>query len=452
MNQILKRDEYISEIYDPMMEQKKYEELVAINEGMLKNLFGKIKNLFKRDWGKIKGDRTIIDKYKELDDSLTGFSTMKLSKKDECNQIRQALVDFACDWYDMKMNHAKKAERDPKPAKTMEFKDETLKSNLETLQDKIKTIANGDEQMQKWADLLLNDMKVIINRAIINDINDEETKKEIEAQIKEDLKDPEKVNKIMEEWQNEQLTKIKEERSKLISDTQSTPIDENLLGDKAIQNLYGEFDQFEKSFEKIKKESNERKKANLLNKLQSPSLGFKSIFKPEDYSGKNFTIANTLIKSFFERIKGEADNYKEVPGISVQAMIISVISFIKNSVYGGENYGETLPLMAKCAILSDGTLSYNIPLNGKNGKNAGNYFTDELGLIVNHKKPYTPTITVDDGDGKKKNIKIPDDFNTNAKALLNKIVDEAKKLKEQAEKDYTEFAKKINFKEKKKES
>ena len=178
MYKIYKRDEFITEVYNPMVEQKKYQELETVNEGLLKDLFGAVKNMFKKDWSTIKGDPGIIKVYKEMDDSLTGFSLMKLSKKDTCNQIRQALVDFACDWYDMKMNHAKKAERDPKPAKTMEFKDETLKSNLETLQDKIKMIANGDEQMQKWADLLLNDMKVIINRAIINDINDEETKKE----------------------------------------------------------------------------------------------------------------------------------------------------------------------------------------------------------------------------------------------------------------------------------
>ena len=46
MSKILKRDEYINEIYNPMMEKKqedeKYQELVALNEGILKNLFGKI--------------------------------------------------------------------------------------------------------------------------------------------------------------------------------------------------------------------------------------------------------------------------------------------------------------------------------------------------------------------------------------------------------------------------
>ena len=122
MNKILKRDEFITEVYNPMIEQKEYEELEAVNEGLLKTLFGIAKNLFKKDWETIKGDSGIIQVYKELDDKLTGFSLMKLSKKTECNQIRQALVDFACDWYDLKMNKAKEDDTDPKPAKSMKFK------------------------------------------------------------------------------------------------------------------------------------------------------------------------------------------------------------------------------------------------------------------------------------------------------------------------------------------
>ena len=81
MNKILKRDEFIEEVYNPMIEQKEYEELVSINEGLLKTLFGAVKNLFVQDWKSIKGDPQIIKIYKELDDALTGFSMMKLSKK-----------------------------------------------------------------------------------------------------------------------------------------------------------------------------------------------------------------------------------------------------------------------------------------------------------------------------------------------------------------------------------
>lgn len=436
MDKILKRDDFINDIYNPMMEQKleekKYQELVAINEGLLKTLFGMAKNMFKKDWATIKGDSNIIKIYKEMDDALTGFSTMKLSKKSECNQIRQALVDFACDWYDYKMNHAKDTDEDPKPAKSMKFKDETLKSNLDAAQNKIKSIAKGDEQMIKWADILMQDMKTVINRSILADIQDEETKKELEKQIQEDLKDPEKVNKMMEEWQNDQLTEIQKEREKLISDVQASPIQAELLGDKAIQNLCGEF-------EKIRKAKNEAKLDLFKN---DSTFGFKSIFEEDDYSNKGFKTSYKLMDSFYTALNGSdvMAKFKETPGQSVQAMCISINAFIKNCVYGSQDYGKALPLMAKCAIISNGLVSYNLPLNDEAVKDmtsdkAGNYFTDIAKIITDGQLK----------DAKGKEIKLPDDFKKNADTLLNKIVDEAKKLKEQADKDYDEQLKKLKL-------
>ena len=50
MYKIYKRDEFINEVYNPMIEQKEYQELEAINEGLLKTLFGAAKSLFKKDW------------------------------------------------------------------------------------------------------------------------------------------------------------------------------------------------------------------------------------------------------------------------------------------------------------------------------------------------------------------------------------------------------------------
>ena len=137
---ILSRSEFIKEVYTPMIENKKYEELLVVNEGVLKNLFGNIINLFKKDWGSIKGNKQIIDIYKEKDSKLTGFSTMKLSKKDQCNQIRQKLVDFAEDWLEYTLNKAKDDDSGPKIAKDMKFKDETLKDNLENCKKDIKLL------------------------------------------------------------------------------------------------------------------------------------------------------------------------------------------------------------------------------------------------------------------------------------------------------------------------
>ena len=37
MNKILKRDDFIKDIYTPMLEEKEYNELVSINEGLIFN-------------------------------------------------------------------------------------------------------------------------------------------------------------------------------------------------------------------------------------------------------------------------------------------------------------------------------------------------------------------------------------------------------------------------------
>ena len=479
MNKILKRDEYVIEVYNPMIEQKEYDELVAINEGLLKNLFGKLSNMFKKDWGTIKGDKNIIAAYKEMDDKLTGFATMKKQKREDCNRIRQALVDFACDWYDLKMSNAKEANGEPKPAKSMKFKNETLKSNLEACEKKIKDIAGEDSLMLKWANLLLDDMKIVINKSILSDINDEEQKKELQKQMEEDLKNPEKVNKMLQEWERTQLEEVKKERNELISDTQSTPISEDILGDKAIQNLVGEYDKKYSAKNKQTTADYIVDRITTFNKEDS-TFGLKSIYKNEtdpknkdifpkssggsslkDLFKKNpmsneakakFETAFSLMDSFYSALKSNdvAKKFGETPGVSVQAMCIAINSFIKNCVFGGDDYGNELPLMAKCAILSNGLISYDLPLNdialdkGLDAKGAGNYFTDIVDIITNGELKYA------DGENKGKPIELNDDFKTNAKALFTKIKDEATKLKDASDKKYEEEQKKLNLDKKEK--
>ena len=421
MNKILKRDDFIKDIYTPMMEEKEYDDLVSINEGLLKTLFGMAKNLFKKDWDSIKGDKGIIEAYRELDNRLTGYSTMKLAKKDVCNKIRQELVDFACDWYDMKMNKAKEDDTDPIPAKSMKFKSDTLRENVESMEKRIRDIAGDDEQMVKWANALKDSMKTVINRAILDDIKDEEIRKETEEKINKQIEDLKKENKMMEEFQNEKLKEIQQERQKLISDTKSKPIKEDLLGDKAIQNLCNEFD----NIRKIKDTDARNGKMK-----QDSTFGFRKIFKDEDYSKPEFKTTYELIDSFYTALgaRDVMEKFNETPGQSVQAMCIAINSFIKNCVYGGTDYGNTLPLMAKCAVISDGTVSYNLPLNDKTGDEAGNYFTDIAKIITDGQMK----------NAKGKTIKLPDDFKKNSSTLLNKIVQEAKKLKEDADKKYND--------------
>ena len=430
MDKILKRDDFII-----LMEQKEYENLVSVNEGLLKNLFGVVKNLFKKDWATIKGDSQIISVYKELDDNLSGFTMMKMSKKGECNKIRQELVDFACDWYDLKMNKAKEDGTDPKPAKSMKFKNDTLRENIESMEKRIKDIAKDDEQMLKWANTLKEGMKTVINRSILEDMKDEEAKKELEAKIAEDMKKQEEINKVMEKWQNDQLKEIQTEREKLISNTKSTPIDANLSGDKVIQNFYDEFD-------KIKNDRKNAKasKKNTFDPLRKDTmLGFQSIFTDEDFKNKLFKTTYTILDVFYSSLNKNdvIKKFQEVPSQSVQAMCISINSFVKSSVYGDDSYkNTTLPLMAKCAVISDGIVSYNLPLNDKTGDDAGNYFTDIVGMISRQEFKK---------DTDNKDITYPDDFKTNADKIFKEIITEAKKLKEDSDKKYNKQLKSLKF-------
>ena len=430
MDKILKRDDFII-----LMEQKEYENLVSVNEGLLKNLFGVVKNLFKKDWATIKGDSQIIRVYKELDDNLSGFTMMKMSKKGECNKIRQELVDFACDWYDLKMNKAKEDGTDPKPAKSMKFKNDTLRENIESMEKRIKDIAKDDEQMLKWANTLKEGMKTVINRSILEDMKDAEAKKDLEAKIAEDMKKQEEINKVMEKWQNDRLKEIQTEREKLISNTKSTPIDANLSGDKAIQNFYDEFD-------KIKNDRKNAKasKKNTFDPLRKDTmLGFQSIFTDEDFKNKLFKTTYTILDVFYSSLNKNdvIKKFQEVPSQSVQAMCISINSFVKSSVYGDDSYkNTTLPLMAKCAVISDGIVSYNLPLNGKTGDDAGNYFTDIVGIISRQEFKK---------DTDNKDITYPDDFKTNADKIFKEIIAEAKKLKEDSDKKYNEKLKSLKF-------
>lgn len=446
MNKILKREEFITEIYNPMIEKKEYDELTAVNEGLLKNIFGAVKNMFKKDWESIKCDNPeIISIYKQLDDRLKGFSMMKLTKKEQCNQIRQELVNFAYDWYDMKMNHAKENNDDPKLAQSMNFKNGLLKENLENVEKKIKEIAGDDDAMLKWANILKDDMRTVINRSILAEMEENDRKKEMEEKVKkmeeEDRKRQQEIEtemKQMEQEQKKMLEDINKDRNELLSKAGADPktIKEDLLGDRAIQNLCS-------SFNKCLDDE-----GNVIDDEISKDtvFGFKTSFDEE--AKKNEGSVNNSFKlmgAFYNMLEKDMKKFNDTPGQSVYAMCIAVNSFIKNCIYNNNDYGNGLPLMAKCAVISDPIVSYNLPLNGKEGDDAGNYFTDTVGkLSTINKQQVNKFKLTDDFD--------INQFKKNAATLINKIRQEAEKLKNESQKKMDEHNKKLEKLQNKKES
>ena len=136
----------------------------------------------------------------------------------------------------------------------------------------------------------------------------------------------------------------------------------------------------------------------------------------------------------------DAKLFSETPAQSVQAMCIAINNFVKLCNSKNMNVKPIqLELMAKCAILSNGAISYNLPLNGKDGDDAGNYFTDTIANIL--------------GDEFKNSnnevIKASENFKTNAKNLFKDIKDKAVKIKEDAEKKYNDELKSLKSNEEK---
>ena len=90
MSKILRRAEFIK-CYD------KSEYRNSMNEGIL-DFF---KTVFKQEWKSIKSKSSVIkQKLEKIDQGLSGFSLMKLKNSSKCNDIRQAICDFANDLLD----------------------------------------------------------------------------------------------------------------------------------------------------------------------------------------------------------------------------------------------------------------------------------------------------------------------------------------------------------------
>lgn len=437
MNKVFNRDEFINEVYMPLVEQEKYDELSAVNEGLIKNLFGRVKNLFVNDWKKIKGDAGIIKAYKEMDDKMTGFITMKMFNRDDCNRIRQSLVDFACLWYEHKSNQAKKDNSEPSPVESLKFKDSTLKESLETCQKSIRDITKKDSQMATWANALLDGMKVVINQVVLNEIDDAELREKFEKVNAEQEKKNEDINKKMEEFQNKLLNDIQKERKRLISGAKCKAFDDSLLGDKAAQNLTGEFDKI----------SQLKKMDDKITAMKNDSMfGFKTIYSDSDYSSKWFKSAYLMTEAFYDWMKGngeddspkEVEKFKDVPGQSIQAMCIAVNGFIKGCFIPGNDYGDVINLMSRCAIISNGSIGYNLPVADK--KNDSDDDKNTFTLIVTSIQSKSNLVE----DIHKNKIPLPDDFEKNAETLMNKIVTEATKLKKAADKKNDDMLKQFN--------
>ena len=518
MRHLINREEYIKE-YLRISNIKNENELY---EGLLSTVFGGLKMLFKKDWENIKcKNPSVLDHLKEIDKSLSGYTMVKMEFSNECNNIRQNIADYYNDILEYKLLQLEKEENAEKflekekmdsesdeknedrvdsVGKILNIKDKTLLDSLKKYVENIKTNSSKSPKLREYADQMLNAAIVTVNDIILKELENkgvdkaklEEKRKELE----EEKKHLEEVRKKMDEEAKkageDALKKLSEERDKAMKKLGINPIGP-MDGSKSIETIV-------KQFGDMLKEFNDQK----VNESALPS-GYENIFKSDTYIGiqksledlkmefngeentddevyNKFIIKVILnkINTVFEIILNNKEKFKGVPSASVQAMMVSLTNAIIYGFVGGEKFNiekdnNRLSLMTKCAIDSDATIGFNLPLIDPKKPDNGNFFISIMNQFKNtdisskESEEVLKSMKKEDLDVLSKKIgdtssdsdeesdssseiakhlgpELMKNFRQNMSNLFKIIVDKAKKIKEKAEKDRKEEAEKISKK------
>ena len=492
MRHLINREEYIKEY---LRINSNIENENELYEGLLSTVFGGLKMLFKKDWENIKcKNPSILDHLKEIDKSLSGYTMTKMEFSNECNNIRQNIADYYNDILDYKLLQLEKEENAEKflekekmdsesgeknedrvdsVGKILNIKDKTLLDSLKKYTENINTNSSKSPKLKEYANQMLNAVIVIVNDIILKELEkkgvDKAKLEEKRKKIEEEKKHLEEVRKKMDEEAKkageDALKKLSDERDNAMKKLGINPIGP-MDGSKSI-------DMISKQFGDMLKEFNDQK----VNESALPS-GYENVFKSDTYIGiqksledlkmefngeentddevyNKFLIKVILnkVNTVFKVILKNKDLFKGVPSASVQAMMVSLTNAIIYGFVGGEKFNiekdnARLSLMTKCAIDSDATIGFNLPLIDPKKPDNGNFFVSIMNQFkntdVSSKELESVLETMSDDD--KKNIdssKIMKVFRQNMSKLFDIIVKKAKKIKEKAEKDREAEAAKI---------
>ena len=412
MKHLINREDYIKEY---LRISNSIENDNELYEGLLSTVFGGLKMLFKKDWANIKcKNPSVLEHLKAIDKSLEGFTMTKMQFSGECTTIRQNIADYFNDILEYKLAQIEK-EEDPNKflkkeekekeenkdakgvAKNLNIKDKTLLDSLDKYKSNINTACKPSPKLREYADQMLNSVEVFVNDIVLAELEkkgldkaklEEEKKKndERKAELEEIRK---KMNTLAKKAGKDALKKISDERDKAMRDLGVKPIGA-MSGDKS-------FDTIAKQFSDMLGEFNDLK----LNESALPK-GYSEILRSDVYLGIqksleelnwNFSenendsskglydkffikVILNKINTVFEVISKNKDMFKEVPSASVQAMMVSLCNAV---IYGfmGNDFDindARLELMTKCAIDSDATVGFNLPLIDPKKPDNGNFF------------------------------------------------------------------------------
>ena len=427
MKHLINREDYIKEylrISNYVENEKETKNENELYEGLLSTLFGGLKMLLKKDWDNIKcKNPSVLSHLKDIDKSLQGYTMIKMQYSGECNTIRQNVADYYNDILDYKLLQLEKEENADKffekenkeegentetngIAKVLNLKDKTLLDSLKKYKDNISTACKPSPKLREYADQMLNAVVVIVNDIVLAELEkmgvDKSKIEEERKKLKEREEELKEIRKKMDEDAmkagEKAMKELAKERDENMRTLKIKPIGA-MDGDKAV-------DIISKQFADMLGEFNDGK----INESALPT-GYSEVLRSDTYigiqksleelewnfsdneenAGKGFydkfliRVILNKINTVFEVIAKNKDMFKGVPSASVQAMMVSLSNAV---IYGfmGKKFNidnARLSLMTKCAIDSDATIGFNLPLIDPKKPDNGNFFVSIMNQFKN---------------------------------------------------------------------
>jgi hypothetical protein len=420
MKHLINREDYIKE-YLHLSNQIENEN--ELNEGLLDTVFGGLKMLFKKDWANVKcKNASVLNYLKDIDKNLGGYTMTKMQFSGECTTIRQNVADYFTDILDYKLSQVEDVD-DPNKflkkeikereenkdgkgvAKKLNIKDKTILDSIDKYKKNIDITCKKSPKLREYADLLLNSVDVFVDRNFIAALEKKGVEKEKLEELNKKMEEREKelgeIRKKMDDESkkagDEAIKKINKERDDVLKKIGVTPMS-NMDGDKAVDTISKEFDKMMGEFKSMKltesyalPNGHDKMLDNVLN--SDTMIGIKNTLETLEWNlSKNSKKLNksecvdrflirvilSKINTVFGVVAKNKDMFKGVPSASVQAMMISLSNVI---IYGfmGEKFDiekddDRLSLITKCAIDSDATIGFNLPLIDPKKPDNGNFF------------------------------------------------------------------------------
>ena len=420
MKHLINREDYIKEYLrinrsvNNIIENE-IESENELYEGLLSSLFGGLKMLFKKDWENIKcKNPSVLEHLKDIDKKLAGYTMMKMQYSSECQNIRQNIADYFNDILEYKLLQIEKEENadkfiekentekeenteNNKVARMLNLKDKTLLDSLKKYKENIATACKANPKLREYADQMLNSVVTFVNDIVLAELEkkgadkskiDEERKK-IEDEKKKMDEEIKKRDEEAKKASEEAMKKLKNERDKALTALGVKPIGD-MGGDKAIETIAKQLEDVLKDFNNAK--VNESALPGNYGEILSGDtyIGLQKSLEEIDWEAEGKEEVNELYNRLFIRVIANKinnafgvilkskDKFKETPSASAQSMLVSLTNAIIYGYVGKKFNIETnearLSLMTKCAIDSDATIGFNLPLIDDSKPDNGNFF------------------------------------------------------------------------------